>query len=286
MNGKFIPSVQAGNLTVSLKNLDGSDPSVSNPVVVRINGADVQISSPLSVTRNAGTNWCDAANPMTADRKLDFFVYVGYSPIDGPWLGFSRLLHSQATDYFKPYGPDTGPLTNPTSTFYCAMSTDANEANGDSCIQIGRFCAILSSGYQWVLPSFPGIYIVQGQILESRWMYFTPSLVSQTGAIGSYSISVGQCRYKLFGKSMYVQTYALINSKGSAGGYAYFSIPHTTTIATHGVGFDQGNYSNGGLVTSTNGDFLKVHLANGGSPFADGAGLSTFTNCILETEEA
>jgi hypothetical protein len=37
--------------------MNGSDPSVSNPVYIRIGDTVRSITSALSVTKNAGTNW-------------------------------------------------------------------------------------------------------------------------------------------------------------------------------------------------------------------------------------
>ena len=57
LNGKIVPSVASNNLTVAIKGLDGNNPSSTNPIYVRIGDTIRSITSALSVTKNAGTNW-------------------------------------------------------------------------------------------------------------------------------------------------------------------------------------------------------------------------------------
>jgi hypothetical protein len=52
-NGKISVTVAADNLTVAIKTLAGTDPSLSTPVYIRIGDTIRTITSALSVTVNA-----------------------------------------------------------------------------------------------------------------------------------------------------------------------------------------------------------------------------------------
>ena len=133
-NGKIVPSVASNNLTVALKGLDGNDPSATNPVYVRIGDTVRTISAALSVTKNAGTNWCNAGSAELATNEIDYFVYLGYNATDGVVIGFSRYPGaSQYSDF----------SATTTNEKYCAISTITTAASTDYYEVIGRFAATL-----------------------------------------------------------------------------------------------------------------------------------------------
>src|SRR5690606_19243390 len=57
INGKLAVSVNSNNLTVAIKTLAGNDASTSDPIYIMINGVLRTLTTALSVTKNAGTNW-------------------------------------------------------------------------------------------------------------------------------------------------------------------------------------------------------------------------------------
>ncbi len=74
VNGKIVPSVASNNLTVALKTLAGNNPSVSDPVFIRIGDTVRAITSALSVTKNAGTNWGNAGGAELATQEMNIVV--------------------------------------------------------------------------------------------------------------------------------------------------------------------------------------------------------------------
>lgn len=132
LNGKIVPSVASGNLTVAIKGKDGNDPSETNPVYAMINGALRSITSDLSVTVNAGTNTFNAGSAELSGKEIDYFVYLGYNATDGVVLGFSRYPGANSYDDFS---------ATATNEKYCAISTITNAAATDYYNIIGRFAA-------------------------------------------------------------------------------------------------------------------------------------------------
>lgn len=169
INGKIVPSVASNNLTVAIKGLDGNDPSATNPVYCRIGDTIRSITSALSVTKNAGTNWFNAGASETAGKEIDYFVYLGYNTTDGVVLGYARICHATQYDDFS---------ATTTNERYCAISTITNAAATDEYEVIGRFAAALSAGagYTWNVPSFTTNTLVQKPIYETRMRIYTPTI--------------------------------------------------------------------------------------------------------------
>ena len=161
LNGKIVPSVSSNNLTVAIKGLDGNNPSSTNPVYVRIGDAIRSITSALSVTKNAGTNWFNAGSAELATKEIDYFVYLGYNATDGVVIGFSRIPYATEYSQFS---------TTSTNEKYCAISTITNATAGDDYVVIGRFAATLSAGagYTWTVPTFDSKNLIQRPIFETR----------------------------------------------------------------------------------------------------------------------
>ncbi len=167
LNGKIVPSVGSNNLTVALKTLAGTDPSASNPVHIRIGDTIRTITSALSVTANAGTNWCNAGSSELATREIDYFVYLGYNATNGVTIGFSRIPYANLYSDFS---------ATTTNEKYCAISTITNAVAGDTYENVGRFAATLSAGagHTWSVPTFTSTNLRQVPILETRWLDYAP----------------------------------------------------------------------------------------------------------------
>jgi len=190
INGKIVPSVASNNLTVALKGLDGNDPSATNPIYVRIGDTVHSITSALSVTKNAGTNWFNAGSAELATKEIDYFVYLGYNATDGVVIGFSRIPYATQYDQFS---------ATTTNAKYCAISTISNAAAGDDYTVVGRFAATLSAGagYTWTVPTFTTINLIQRPIFESRILTWLPTLTGfSTTATGVFVYQVKQDKCK------------------------------------------------------------------------------------------
>lgn len=215
INGKIVPSVASNNLTVAIKGMDGNDPSASNPVYIRIGDTVRAITSALSVTKNAGTNWCNAGSSELATKEIDYFVYIGYNATDGVVVGFSRIPYATLYSDFS---------ATTTNEKYCAISTITNAAAGDNYRNIGRFAATLSAGagYTWSVPSFTATNLVQRPIFETRWCDWLPTY-GGTASMTFGTVTTHAARYSISGRRLYAQ----LSAEGTTGGTASYGITST-----------------------------------------------------------
>lgn len=176
INGKIVSSVASNNLTVAIKTLANADPSANDPVYVRIGNTVRSITAALSVTKNAGTNWCNAGSSELATKEIDYFVYLGYNATDGVVIGFSRM------SFGRVYGDFSATTTNEK---YAAISTITNAASTDEYENIGRFNATLSAGagYTWSIPATS--IVVSRPIHETRILDFVPQWTGLTVGNGT-----------------------------------------------------------------------------------------------------
>lgn len=168
-NGKIVPSVASNNLTLALKTLAGTDPTSSDKVQIRIGGVIHDITSALSVTKNAATNWFNAGSNELKTKEIDYFAYIGYNATDGIVLGFARIPYAAIYSDFS---------VTTTNEKYCAISTITNAAAGDNYVNVGRFAATLSAGagYTWTVPTFTNKNLIQYPVYKSRWLSYTPTI--------------------------------------------------------------------------------------------------------------
>jgi len=204
LNGKIVPSVASNNLTVAIKTLAGTDPSVTDPVYVRIGDTVRSITSALSVTKNAATNWFNAGSAELATKEIDYFVYLGYNATDGVVIGFSRIPYANSYDDFS---------ATTTNEKYCAISTITSASATDYYNVIGRFAATLSAGagYTWSVPTFTAINLIQRPIWETRLLTYLPIFSVSTGTAPVFSSSSGF--YSLIGRNARVS----VNFDGDGG---------------------------------------------------------------------
>ena len=192
-NGFIQVSVATSDLTVSLVTIAGTAASATNPIYVRINNTVRKITGALSVTKNDGTNWCNAGGAELATKEVDYFVYLGYNATDGVVIGFSRI----------PYGTQYSSFSaTSTNDKYCAISTITNAAAGDYYVNIGRFAATLSAGaaYTWTVPTFTNANLIQRPIFDTRVLTWTSTYTNLTVGNGTtasyYQINGIRCRTK------------------------------------------------------------------------------------------
>ena len=227
INGKIVPSVASDNLTVAIKGLDGNDPSATNPVYCRIGDTIRSITSALSVTKNAGTNWCNAGSAELATKEIDYFVYLGYNATDGVVIGFSRIPYAQQYDQFS---------TTSTNEKYCAISTITTAAAGDDYELVGRFAATLSAGagYTWTVPTFTTINLVQGPRYETRWLAWQPTY-SAGGSMTFTSVTSSLVQYKIRDNQLFCELRATGTTGGTAANDLRATLPFNSSSASTGV---------------------------------------------------
>ena len=213
LNGKIVPSVSSNNLTVAIKGLDGNDPSATNPVYVRIGDSIRSITSSLSITLNAGTNWFDSGGDRFATFERDYFVYLVLNGSD------IRLA-------FTPR-PDLGVMgttykTSDTSTDISYVARSGTISSGDIMVNIGRFGATLSAGagYTWSVPTFVNnVNIIQRPIYESRLLRFATAYSGTESMTVSVAFS-GPNSYKQTMSNMHI----LISDTVTIGGTPSYAI--------------------------------------------------------------
>jgi hypothetical protein len=198
LNGKIVPSVTSNNLTVALKGKDGNDPSATNPVYAMIGGVLRSITSALSITKNAGTNWCNAGSAELATKEIDYFVYLGYNATDGVVIGFSRI--PSANRYY-----DFSATT--TNEKYCAISTISHADTGDYYGVIGRFGATLSAtaSFNWSVPTFTPSSLIQRPIYTSRLLDYNAVGTAASGTMTAQSFSYSKYRMVNGGYELYIR---------------------------------------------------------------------------------
>jgi hypothetical protein len=241
LNGKIDVSVASNNLTVAIKTMGGDNPSTTNPVYVRIGNNIREISSSLSVTKNAGTNWCASGSSMLATKEVDYFVYLGYNATNGVVVGFSRIPYACSYDDFS---------TTTTNEKYCAISTITSAVATDEYVVVGRFASTLSAGagYTWSVPTFTAKNLIQRPIFETRSLTYVPTITAETGTITTFGTISGA--YSFFGINCMVNLYVIISNKGTGAGGLNITLPFTN-INTYTIFKGRETWSTGDTLSGT-----------------------------------
>jgi hypothetical protein len=252
-NGKIGVAVASNNMTLSLLTYAGTSPSASDPVEANIGGTIRTITSALSVTKNAGTNWCSSGSAITAAQEIDYFAYLGYNATDGVVIGFSRIAHARLYSDFS---------TTSTNEKYAGISTITNAAAGDNYINIGRFAATLSAaaGHNWSVPTFTNANLVNHPIFETREMVWVATTAAGTlsAQTGTPTTVTSSNKYQIVGIKVHYQTVITVTDKGTASNSIYIQAPFVSSLSATSVGYGyEGNVtgvaigSSVGVVAST-----------------------------------
>lgn len=217
-NGKIVPSVASNNLTVALKTLAGTDPSASDPVYVRIGDTVRSITSALSVTLNAGTNWSAAGSSELAAKEIDWFAYLFYRSGDG---GVSFCISR------VPYMTLVSHAAGDATSYNSLHASTGSLAASDDGVVIGRFAATLSAGagYTWSVPTYTSNNLVQKPTRESRWLTWLPTYTAD-GSMTYTSTSTGY--YKVIGEMCEIGLRAQGTTGVSANNQIYATLPFAT----------------------------------------------------------
>lgn len=183
-NGRISVTVASDNITVSILTLDGSTPSPLNPVVIRIGNINRVITSALSVTKNAGTNWFNAGSSELAAHEIDYFAYLAWDSSNAAVrIGFARIPYARIYSDFSATATDER---------HGAFSTAPG--GNDSVYVVGRFAATLSAGpsYTWSIPSYTNVNLIQRPIYSTRDLNYSPVYtgfsVAPTNVVSTYRI--------------------------------------------------------------------------------------------------
>lgn len=224
---KIVPSVASDDLTVAIKHIDGTDPTAARPIWKKIGDTFYPITSALSVTKAAGTNWCNAGSSELATKEIDYFVYLGYNATDGVVIGFSRIPYANQYDDFS---------TTSTDEDYCAISTITNAAAGDDYEVIGRFAATLSAGagYTWTVPTFTTKNLIQRPIYESRWFDYVAQISAGSGTLTTTVLT--SARAKIVDNHMFIKASIEITTNGTGATNVIVSTPFNASASFFATG--------------------------------------------------
>lgn len=192
INWQIVVSESWWNLTVALKWLNWQDPSATNPVYVRIGNTIRSVTSALSVTKNAATNWFNAWSSELATQLINYFTYLWYNSTDWVVIWFARI------PYAKTYWDFSATTTN---AKYCAISTITNATSTDIYVNIWRFSATLSAT-PWFTWSISGTgNVINRPIYETDIINFNPVLTGIT--IWNWTVFWS---YQIIGNRCYINT--------------------------------------------------------------------------------
>lgn len=214
---KITPSVASSNLTVALKHEDGTNPSTDRPLYFKIGDTLRAVTGALSVTKNAGTNWCNAGSSELAAKEIDYFVYIGYNATDGVTIGFSRIPYANLYSDFS---------ATTTNEKYAAISTITTAAAGNDYVNIGRFAATLSAGagYTWTIPTYTSTNLKNRPTYESRLLTWQPTLSNLTLGNGSNSY-----KYKVTMTKIDLDILFTLGSTSAVSGDVTLTLPFANT---------------------------------------------------------
>lgn len=218
-NYKFSVTVASNNITLAIKHLDGTDPTVFRPIMIIINGTRRYITAALSVTKNAGTDWMAMGSTLPAN-ETDLFVYAIWNTTpatDIMDLGFSRI----------PWGSVYSDFSGTSTAYNYLASANASAPTAtDDVVNIGRFAATLSAGasYNWSVPTFTSVNLKQKPTYETRMLTWTPT---QTRSGGAYTNapSITASVYAVIGSSMVFHMHYTQNATPGSSGDAQFTVP-------------------------------------------------------------
>jgi len=216
---KITPSVSSNNLTLAIQHLDGSNPSVANPLGFKIGDSWKLATGALSVTKNAGTNWMNAGSTELAAQAIDFFVYVikETGAVAGIKIGFSRI----------PYARTMADFVNTTTNQKYIPGSWTNFNGTDEVAVVGRFRAQLSASasYNW---SIATSIVINRPIYETDWLGWIPT---QTGWGGSPP-SGGIYQYRVDKNNVEMQL-SQPNNATSTTTTVIFTLPFTALTLTN-----------------------------------------------------
>lgn len=207
------PSVASNNLTVALKYIGAVDPSSTNKLTFRIGDTEYDLTSAMSFTKNAATNWCNMGSAELAAKNVQLFMYaIGETGASaGLKFGFSRI----------PYAKTMGDFVNTTTNEKYIAGNWTNFNSTDAVVNIGRFQAQLSAAgaYNW---SIPTANIVNYPIYETDPLTWAPQW-SANSSMTFTSVTTDVAEYKIVGRELRFE----IGGIGTIGGTV-----NTSVIAT------------------------------------------------------
>lgn len=226
INGKLSVTVVSNDLVLAIKTIAGGDPSVSDPVYVRIGDTIRSITSFLSITLADGTNWMNLGSTGLGTIEQDLFAYVVWDSNSS----IVALAHSRI-----PYGNLVSDFSS-TTTNEKYLAGYSGFTSTDEVEVIGRFAATLSlsgTGHLWIVPTFTAANLIQKPIYTTRKLAWNPTVTAQTGTPTSVTTL---CYYKLNYDEITYNPDIAVNNAGTASGHMKVSSPMNAAVVSAGSG--------------------------------------------------
>lgn len=180
-------TVISNNLTLAITHADGSTPSTTRPLWVKIGNTWREITTATSCTLASGTSWFNAGSSELATYEIDYFAYAIWdSDSSIVSVSPSRIPYGRLVSDFS------GVVTNDKH-----LANYANFTSSDDVCQLGRFAASLSAGaaYTWSVPTYDNSNKILHSIMETRRLTYAPVPAGFSG-----TPTVGAANYQVVGK--------------------------------------------------------------------------------------
>lgn len=229
IGGIIQPTVASNNLTVAIKTLAGNDPSANDPVYVWIGNTLRPITSALSVTANAGTNYLNMGSAELAGREVDLFLYIGLVGSDLK-LTAARIPYARTAADLSSFGiNEKGDLGNNLSPYNTTVPV----------VNVGRFAATLSASasFNWSVPTFTNVNLIQEPVYETRWLTYQPTYTASASMTWT-GVTTTRSIYKIsMNQDVKLQISALGTTGGTASNELRITLPiYPTTFNEQRVG--------------------------------------------------
>lgn len=214
---QIVRTVSSGNLTVALKNYLWNDPTSAVPVKIQIGDTVRSITSALSITMSAGTNWFNAWSSELATKEIDFFPYLSYQR----WwthIAIARIPYWTIQEDFNVISATNEKVR---------IIDDNGAETWAPFVNIGRFNAILSAGawYTWSIPATS--VVINSPKNISRNSLIAPQFSGSGGSAGAFAYTVKQANYTIRESKVSVQYSLRITNLWSWTGDLRISLPFT-----------------------------------------------------------
>lgn len=238
INWQIVTSVSSWNLTVAIKTLAGTDPSVTDPVYCRIGWVVRSITSALYDTFPAWTNWRNAWSPELATKEIDYFVYLAITSSNTIVVAVSRIPNWINQNDFSASG------TYSNEKYLMDYWTSFNVVN------IWRFNAILSAwpGHTWSLPATS--VIINRPIYETRWLDCS-SVLSAEWSMTISNVEINHFKYKIVWNNLFYKNNIKMDFWWTTNNVFFETLPFwRKNLNQYDIAWIWFGYDNGDMVPS------------------------------------
>jgi hypothetical protein len=221
---KITPTVASNDLIVTLTHADGTTPSASRPLWVKIGSTWRPIVASTSITIADGVNWFNAGSVELGTQLVGYFPYLVWdSNSSVVALTLARIPYARLVSDFS------ATTTNEKHCFNYANFTTTDEV-----VNIGYFEATLSlagTSHLWTVPTFTNANLIQTPIDSTRLLTLTVSTAAGnlTAGAGAPTTVSDTAVYRVRGRQVFIKHNVIVTDKGTASGFLKVAHPFTLT---------------------------------------------------------